>query len=778
MEKRNYHFEINKHKLELLLFIIIIGIWTLPSPLFIPTHVSGLDGSWIGINMAVSDDLQFGTDVAFTFGPLGFLYLPIYVNPNLWFLSLVFTLFVHFFFLFSLALLMVKSSANWKEYVLVSTIVLIPIHLIGDYKLILSVGIFLYLIVTHKLNRRYEMIVLSIVSLLLAIASLIKFNMAIASFSMILAFLSICIFGKEFKKYSSMFIFYITFVSILWVITGQRLDNLPIYLLNSYQFSSGYSDAMAINGPEWQIYIGLIGVTFIFILFLNSFIKRTDTSFVFILLNSGLLFLAFKHGFVRHDGHIYGFFAVYIIIFISLYIIGKDYTNFVPRVLILLLSILFIVSIYNGFPGIIEDNILQKHSTYELSLSLILNQSYQTQVLNDAKNSVRHDYLLDNNTIQYLEAKTVDIVPWDVDLIWAYNFNWSPRPIFQSYAAYTQDLDKLNAQHFSKENAPQAILYAYKSIDGRYPLFDEPSTFASILHNYSLIGKSGEFLLLSYNYNNNTLIEDDLGTVKVEIGQPINVPEYDSGYMFANIDLEYSTFGKFMKIIYKPALANIRFKFFDSTYSNEFRFIPRVPNNGVFISQYVGNIDDLASVFSGNITRDIALIIIDVDNPLYYKKYMEVKFVGVPANISIEKDSYSQIPDWHMLKRLPGGIGAIDYVGIKQYNEEIIVNIDAENEQFISISGWAADDKAKNGTVQTFLIFSDEYEEISVSTKKTLRPDVFKAFGVVSYEQSGWLATLRSKEFKNQCYNISLRILRANGEEYYELDGGKPICYG
>jgi len=781
IEKMMKYKSLVNHRIFLIILVLLIGIWTIPWPLHMPS--SGLDPSWvIGINIAASENMQFGPEIAFTFGPLGFLYIPTFIDQNLWFLSLLFTLFIHFLFIFSIVLLMVKSSSNWKDYIIVLPVLLVVLqvfHYLRDTELLFSIIIFLYLIATDKIDRNYEKWVLLFISLMLAIATLIKFNMALTSVSIILSFLLISFFNKRFKRHLFTFVLYIVFIIILWTINGQYLANLPVYLVNGFQLSFGYSDAMATNGMEWQVYLGSIGIIFLIILFAYSLVIKDKNLVIFIFLNSIFLFFTFKHGFVRHDGHVYEFFSTFAIFFSCIFLLGKSNTNFGLRCFSLLMSFLFIISICLGLPFILEENVFQKVPAFDSSFSLISDQTYQTQVLEDAKNKIRRDHPLENKTIHYLKNSTVDIFPWDIALVWAYNFNWSPRPVFQSYSAYTEYLDKTNVQHFSNEEAPQAILYSFKSIDERYPLFDEPSTFASILQNYSIVNKSSdEFLLLFYNSTKNSyILEEDLGVIEVELGQPITIPTYDSGYVFARIELEYSTFGKLMKFIYKPAPAFIRFGFSDLTYSNEFRFIPGVSKNGVFLSQYVNNIDDLANVFSGNITRDINKIIIDVDNPLYYNNKLKVMFFGVPAKIFPQNKS-SSMPEWQLLKCMQGGIGSIDTVDKKNYyNGTDKVYIDKNISQFIDINGWAADDLTKDGGVKTFLVFSVDQKEIVIPNKKQPRPDVANYLGVKSYEQSGWSATIRSNEFNDTCYNVSLRILRLNDKEYYELVGGKPICF-
>ena len=630
-----------KKKLLLPLFFLIIAIWTVPWPYFLPT--SGLDPSWvIGLYKATADGMQFGHDIVFTLGPLGFMFRQFYIDPELWLLSFAFLLFTHFLFIFSIALIMVKSSATWKEYLIVIPILLISIVFLGDYELMLSASIIFYLAAINKLDRKYEPYFLSFFSLLLAIASLIKFNLAMMSVIIIVLFLIISFSKKEYKRHLYVLFVYVLSLIILWKLAGQSFINLPDYVFYSFHLSSGYSDAMSFQGPDWQLYAGLISLIFIIVLFYYSLIKKNNNLFVFIFLNSGIFFLVFKHGFVRHDNHVLYFLVTYAILFMCIYLVYGKTGNSGLRYIPLFLSLLLVTPIYFAYPGIMTENISQKVPAYESAFSLISNPSYQNQVLENSKSSIRLDYSLDNETIKYINNKTMDIFPWDIALAWAYNFNWSPRPVFQSYSAYTEQLDKLNAGHFSKEKAPQVLLYSFKSIDWRYPLFDEPATFAAILNNYTFVNRSSEFLILSYNpQENTTIIEQDLGAIKIEPGKPIKIPEYNDGYVFGQIHLEYSTFGRLMKFFYKPAFAHIRFQFFDSSYSNSFRFIPGVSMNGVFLSQYVENVNDLASIFSGNITPNIKEFVIDVDNPDHYKKYIQVNFIGVPANISIQKNPYS-----------------------------------------------------------------------------------------------------------------------------------------
>ncbi|MDR2058321.1 MAG: hypothetical protein LBP83_08620, partial [Dysgonamonadaceae bacterium] len=62
------------------------------------------------------------------------------------------------------------------------------------------------------------------------------------------------------------------------------------------------------------------------------------------------------------------------------------------------------------------------------------------------KDRIRNSYpALPSEFLQQAANKRVDVFPYDIALLYAYDLNWSPRPVFQSYSAYTPVLDQINA---------------------------------------------------------------------------------------------------------------------------------------------------------------------------------------------------------------------------------------------------------------------------------------------------------------------------------------------
>src|SRR3990170_1561694 len=241
------------------IIILTLGIWTMPGLLESP--MSGLDPSWrIGLNMAMMKNFQFGQDIVYNFGPLGYLFQPTYVDFILWAISSSFTVIIHFLFLSTMAMLALKSSATWKQHVLLVPALLLAIFFFIEYKVLLTAMILFYLIMTSQVSRMYGICLLVVSALLLGIASLLKYNTLLISANMIIIAMAVFIYKRQFLRLVSLLLTYSGVLLALWLLTGQKLSGLPVYLARSYEISSGYNAAMAIKGPVWHLYVGLAAI--------------------------------------------------------------------------------------------------------------------------------------------------------------------------------------------------------------------------------------------------------------------------------------------------------------------------------------------------------------------------------------------------------------------------------------------------------------------------------------------------------------------------------------
>ena len=624
---------------KFLILFIVVSFWTLPLSTFLPG--SGLDPSWtIGINLAYLNNLSFGTGIEFTYGVLGFLGNPLILDYHMWLLSFTFSVFTHFLFVFSIYLLLKKISARWYHYIIFIPVFLFAFPVISSsWFLLVSLSIFLFLILIQNEISKGNYYYLAAIGFLLAVVSLIKFDMLWNSLYLLLGFCCINFIQKrDIRQIITLLISYTLSFFMLWLISRQALPDIVAYVIGGYELTKGYSEAMAFIGPFWQVCLGIISLLFLLVVGIYLFISKRKEALIFFVLNGIILFSAFKSGFVRQDGHILEFLGIFIIffgillVFLTIGSLENTKKTLIFSILTIVFIGLFIVSIHLVLPHTLQSNIVTNNAHAGTLFSLMVNQNLFNQTVFIQKEKIQQDYSLNTSILENISNYSVDILPWDIALCWAYDLNWTPRPVFQSYTAYTPYLDNLNSQHFiDGTRAPERILYSYNSIDGRYPLFDEPETFRTILEHYSYVGRSGSFILLSRTPYTSGDREVKLGSATFRMGEPVKVPAYD-GEIFGNISVHYSIWGNIEKTLFKPDPLYIRFISKTGLISKKYRFIPDTASDGLLLSQYVSNTDIFTRIFQGHMINDIQSIIIETDHPEEYSNDIGITFIGKPIN--------------------------------------------------------------------------------------------------------------------------------------------------
>jgi len=285
--------------------------------------------------------------------------------------------------------------------------------------------------------------------------------------------------------------------------------------------------------------------------------------------------------------------------------------------------------------------IIDRAAGYELASDLIKDKAHfdNHNLIEPRKGRIRAHYSIDKNTLNYINNKTVDILPWGVDVIWAYGLNWSPRPIYNGPNAFSQFLDDINSRKFLGNNSPQLVLYGYKYLDswrpiGRYILCQEPETFRTILLNYKFNNVSGEFVILNRSEQSAAELPfKNLGNATTNFGKKINIPNFD-GFVFGYLDIKSSLYGKILSVIYKPSLVYVEFILNNSTNNESHKYIlnPNNARNGILVSKYVGNMKDLVLIFKNEQNNDVESIIISADDPRQFSDEFGIEFMGVRMN--------------------------------------------------------------------------------------------------------------------------------------------------
>jgi hypothetical protein len=349
------------------------------------------------------------------------------------------------------------------------------------------------------------------------------------------------------------------------------------------------------------------------------------------------LFLGFKHGFVRQDFHVV-LFCIIVLLIISLYFIKID-NNPVknkPKLyiiyLILLLSCIAISTLRNYQfsklnPAKVANNI-------NIVVLLLDNNKFQAEVQRiTSENLVKlnNRLKLPDSVLEKVQGKTIDIIPWEFSLIPGNQLNWKPRPIIQSYSAYTEKLDELNYQSLS-QSPRDYLIYHFQSIDGRHPFFDEPKAFSYVVCNYQLDSVNSPFRVPAIKTNFYLLEKQKVsGCIPTPLGETTNItwdqvyelPTRNSGITRVQVKFEYSWLGKIIKKIFRIPPVIINVNYLDGTQAN-FRFVQDNSANGVILSHLPRNDQELMAFFQGKLPPQVKSFSFSVSNPLLFSPEIKV----------------------------------------------------------------------------------------------------------------------------------------------------------
>lgn len=581
---------------------------------------SGLDPSWSNvINYAFINDMSFGKDLVFTYGPLGSFRFPGYVYAeSSYYTAIVLSVFIALIVATSLFMITRKINLLGKTL----GIIAIFTGLINDGLFFWYLIPILFVIITFEKDN--EKIYKTLSFLLLAVLSfsvLIKFSHFPTAILSVL-FVDGYFYYKFKQKIPLYTLLFFAFMIVFYTLSGQNIFDFYDYFVGSFNTLSGYSEAMNIFGPSSMIYIFLALFIGMYILLLKVFYDNRSLKLFLVSLTASLvLFMAFKQGFVRHDGHAITAFAGMAFVFGLFYLYYYEYFKnniykFIANSL-LILSIIFSFTIV-GFYKI--NTILAPYIIDKINSGLPTNEVFKSinrdKFVLVSQMTNFHDFyykikdfhkIFDSNRIVELNQEyknsmnnikekidlsgisgTVDIYPWDQSYIIANELKYQPRPLFQSYSVYTPKLIENNIEFLRSEKAPDNILFQIKEIDERLPSTMEGASWIEILKRYETVGLKNNFLHMKKRITPRVINFKNTQTINSKFNEIVNTP-YDNA--FVKIKFKKSLFGSIINTLFKSPILWIKLEFSDGSTIQK-RIIPQISSSGFILTPYIDNIYD------------------------------------------------------------------------------------------------------------------------------------------------------------------------------------------
>ncbi len=569
---------------------------------FTPLHPdmpsTGLDPSWAyAINEAVALGLSFGREFIFSLGPYAAIYTKVY-HPGTDSIALFGGFLIGICSASLLLLLTRGTSLVWAFIFCVIIIALLYVRdpLFFSYPLLLTLAIYR---VTLPGDNKYSIylpkkmeIPFACLLLPLGLLSLIKGSYLIIS--VLTSVLSFAVFWRIERKllaYCSLALPLVSAV-LFWLLSGQSILDIPYYLLNMKEIVSGYTEAMAAKGkiPGIAYYLVAVGGIFYIIATLKN-IPKHSKAFLFAGIAS-ILFLAFKGGFVRYDGHAIMASTMIIIVATLLNLVVEH------RHMKLIIILCFISWLYTDRNFISTSTAMvytsvkdfYKNAKYGIRDRLSRDDVLLTRF--NAKNtSIKQDHPLP------LLAGTTDIYSYNQSYLIASGNIWSPRPVFQSYSAYTPELAKINEEHLYSDKGADNIIFKVAPIDIRLPALEDGRSWPVIINNYAPVSTDNGFLFLKKKGPAN--IHADLPEIYNNehlLGTTVEIPYYSSSAIYAEIDIEQTFIGRLLSFLYKPQKLSITLEML-SGQKITYQMISTMAKSGFIISPLIADTNDFISLF-------------------------------------------------------------------------------------------------------------------------------------------------------------------------------------
>ncbi len=619
-----------QYKIQLLL--IAYGILTIK--IFYRQMSNGLDSSWEYLinKLTVLDNIKFGRDLVFTYGPLGFLGFPMYMNRNfvigvilysiLWSSSIV------------LFYKLMKTRHSNIYVVLFSLIILYFGCPTAHGDLYIQYCILIALAVLWiNMNDSFATVFLVLTT---TIAFFFKASIIIPIIGTYFLFLISKLILKEFKRIWVLFLPCIT-IPFGYLIYNQSFYDFLRFIKGNWEMARGFNVAMSTSYNDRYVFWMFVLMVIYIAIMISQLMYKNKNNFYCMLWLAPCLYMAYKHGYVRADSHtimacveILATFSVLILLFDlgDIYddIIQKNKKGILQGTLILALLIITfmdynidirpwldmrqrIQELSSAFYYMTEkrnkENIDSLVGIPDAFLEIIGDSSFTSYPLEIT--FIEKGRKLDNNTIESVAS------------------NFIPLFTIQAYAAYTPYLDRKTADIFYGLDAPEYIIFGFETIDFRLPLMEVPFTWKSIKDNYEIIlyDVDTEYYLLKHKQYTSSRIENDTFERKFDKKEVITFEGCSEAKIYA--DLSFG--GKITSFVWKIPEVNARI-----TYSNgivrEGRVLLDNLVNGIDVLGMPYDYDTLSNAMLGDGSNcTLESIEFSGDGLGYYKDEIIVEYI-------------------------------------------------------------------------------------------------------------------------------------------------------
>jgi hypothetical protein len=513
-----------------------------------------LDSSWRqAIGKFYFEGLQFGKEVVFTYGPLGFS-----MGKTYWGDHLTVLIWWHV-----IQAVVFSAVVYWHAYQL------------KGYSRIFFFGFFLLFGLSYQDAVHQTIIAFAGLALirrsdqpwrwtamfwlvLLVILSLVKFtNMLVAFFFVLLAGALEFYRTRQWQSLRVPAIFTILFL-IGWRLCGQHISNLPAYFHSSWEISQGYLDAMGLAPNSSQLYHALIVAALVCVYLALNFLTAPDRikNLALTLGTGGYLYVNWKHGFIRADGHQIGFYYAALTVMVGCPLLLADGVKWMrlKQTILFAAGLVSLFGMENVLPGLVRGALAAAQDKVNLHVLYAQGKAYTPDVYEGKMQAERSNVDL-RKTKATVGRNSLDVLGYEQAVAIFNDFNYKPRPVFQGYSAYTPYLSKLNYDYYASDAAPEYVLFKLQTLDSRLATMDDPHALRLLIQRYTYLFSEQGFALWHRKpgaFDASAYDPVPIRSGTYHLGETIDLADLVDRNIWVEIDYHYSLLGKLRRFFYRP----------------------------------------------------------------------------------------------------------------------------------------------------------------------------------------------------------------------------------
>jgi hypothetical protein len=515
----------------------------------------GLDPSWCGalIHFA-AQKLQFGRDVIFTYGPLGHLISFVYTG-ELFTARVIWEFASKTIFAAILCASIVSLPKIWRPIFFFFVLLFIWVDPISDALYFL---VFTCVAAALFRNERLGISIPILAGVLFGACSLIKFTYFLLALFAIGAVCLSYFFERTPKHALSLVGAFLASLLLSWRLAGQAFGSLPLYLVNSIEICFGYKEAMGSPAAsDWIIAAGvaalLLGLIQCSLLVIDSPRLRTLCLALFFV-GTGLL--AWTRAFVRADDHVLSFFGFFPEASLLIWICARPRPTirYVGYGLNFAILGVCLTGMTLQRPSVLNEAIPGAVSKIVHTWRVVTTLPATTNALRSQLLGMRSAYDLPRVRAQ-VKDETIDVFGYEQGIALLNGFNYTPRPVFQGYSAYTAGLIAQNTAFYSSDRAPAYVLLKYQPIDERYPTSEDAGVLLQLLYNYTPLFDAQGYTLWKRVGAPHPITPTVIATRSLLINEICEVPADKNVWL--ELDVPKSIRGRLRSLFYKPPQVEI-----------------------------------------------------------------------------------------------------------------------------------------------------------------------------------------------------------------------------